>query len=255
MKPSSGMRKTPSWIFVGAQPSSGSTLLARLLTSVPGFTGIEDRCEGQWLTPQLYNGETRWNPPVPENFDEIRPIWLEACRTRARNARVVVEKSPPNLCRMHRLMEAFSEFPQSLVLLTRHPLAICASWSQRYPPEVVQCNWCPYGRVDLPDAAAYFRFLGKICGERFAMQADLHEVSDIWISYEDLTSDPETVLGSVLDASKVRERREPIGAPIGDFADRNRGLIETLSTSARASIVEGLAPYAGALERFGYRIE
>ena len=150
-------------------------------------------------------------------------------------------------------MGAFSDFPQSLVLLTRHPLALCASWAQRYSPEVVRCNWCPFGDVDIPDAAAYFRLLGQICGERFKMQQDLHERSDICVSYEDLPRDPETVIGMILNACPLSGTKQAVRLPDAEIDDRNRRLFDTLSITSRKWIMDGMAPFAASVEHFGYR--
>ncbi len=245
----------PAWLFIGTQPSSGSTLLADLLTSVPGFGRIETRAEGQWLTPELFDGQHRWNPDAPANLEQVKTIWLEAAEARAKDASVIVEKSPPNLCRMRRLMEAFSDTPHSLVQLTRHPLALCASWARRYSPEVVQANWLPEGEDEFPDAAAYFRRLGTICGERYEMLEVLRGASDLRITYEDLVRDPVSAVRAVTGLFGEAGLDADVQLETADITDKNRALINALSQETKAWITEGLAPFAAPIEGFGYSIE
>ncbi|MCG6902507.1 MAG: hypothetical protein LJE68_07475 [Rhodobacter sp.] len=241
-----------TWLFVATQPSSGSTLLGNLLVTLPGAARIEPRAEGQWLIPDLVEGRNRWNPDAPHSFAELRAVWLREARSNSRDARVIIEKSPPNLCRMRRLMAAFADMPQVLVLLTRDPFAICASWTRRYPPRVVVDAWCPAPPKPINDARDYFRLLGCICGERFAMLHGLRDICDHWNACEDLVGDAVAVVQGIAKRCAGLGLPDAAHPAFREVHDRNPALRAGLAPEAGRWIAEGLAPFRVSVQAFGY---
>ena len=248
------------WLFVATLPNSGSTAFARLLETAPDAISIGPRAEGQWLSPALSAPHLRWDPDAPIDLYEARDLWQAAAVAAAgdRATALVVEKSPPNLCRMRPLLAAFTPAPHRLVRFTRDPVAVCASWARRYPPEVIADVFEPTAGRPIETEAAYFRSLGENCGRRFAMLDDLADMADLTIRYEDLAADPGPLLARLAALEPVLldvdldADLEVKHYPRQSFRDFNAEQADGLNAQQVAWVGEGLAPYAASVRAFGY---
>ena len=245
----------PVWLFIATQPSSGSTLLADLLFSIPGVGCLEPRAEGQWLIPDLIANTQRWDPSFPADFSEVRRLWTKAAFDKARGSRVIVEKSPPNLCRMSRLLDAFSDRPTHLLLLTRDPFAMVQSWMSRYPRGHLLKVWFPETHNKNGDMLDFYRLLGRLCGERFAMLESLRSRSDGWISYEAMVRNPIASVRSITRDLEGFEDFEADSSALSVLGNRNALMRAELTAESEDAIRQGLAPFAASVEVFGYSLD
>lgn len=248
-----------SWLFIATLPNAGSTAFARLIETSSLAVTLGPRAEGQWLVPELVAEGRRWDPSWPRSFDSVRAVWSAAVEQKAADTCVVVEKSPPNLCRMGRLMAAFSDRPVKLVRFMREPLAVCASWAQRYPPEIVVAEWAPRLAGQIRDEATFFEALGGIYGERAVMMRELEGLADLTLTYEGLTARPEAALQRVVKLyPELGRLRADAELRVKDYPpQRLRNFNEEqrtwLSRAQIGWIERGLVPYGDALAHFGYR--
>jgi hypothetical protein len=250
-----------AWLFVATLPNSGSTALASLLDSAPRAGRLHPRGEGQWLVPALVAPGTRWNPDARVDLGLVRAVWLDRALAlepvAGSGRRLVVEKSPPNLCRFRALVGAFSDMPVHVVRFTRDPYAVCASWAGRYDPAKIADVW------DEPRAAddlAFHRLLGDICGRRMAMLAALADLSDADVAYEAFTDDPAAGLARLVAAVPDLAGADP-GAVVAvkDYAPQtlrnmNTEQVACLSAAEMVAVTEGLRPHASAIEALGYAL-
>jgi hypothetical protein len=140
------------WLLVLNFPNGGSTAFAELLLTAPGTIRLHPTVEGQWLLPALCADKLRWDPGHAFDPIEVRDVWirtaLEQCRLvgiRSDEA-LVIEKSPPNMCRYHHLLGALKGMRTTVVVFTRDPYATCASWHRRYGPRDIARTWGWPGR-------------------------------------------------------------------------------------------------------------
>lgn len=259
-----------AWLFVATLPNSGSTALASLLDSAPGAARLHPRGEAQWLVPELVAPGTRWNPAAAVDLGLVRAVWLDRALALGPTAgpvagrRLVVEKSPPNLCRFRAVVGAFSDMPVHVVRFTRDPYAVCASWARRYDPAKVAAVW----DAPLPAGArgagggreAFLRHLGDICGRRMAMLAALADISDADVAYENFADDPAAALAGLVTAIPALAGADPRAVvAVKDYAPqvvRNMNADQVARLTAReiAAIGAGLRPYAAAVAALGYAL-
>jgi hypothetical protein len=164
-----GGNKPPRHLFVNGVHRSGTTLLAKILSSQPSFSGFErtgvPMDEGQHLTrvfpvrdklarysfmPRAHQTEaSRLN--TPEHAEQIHrdwgPYWDQ-------DKEVLVEKSPGNILRT-RLLQAY--FPDSaFILIHRHPVAHAMAvnkWMNRRVHTPALWNWVRCHETFEKDAA------------------------------------------------------------------------------------------------------
>jgi hypothetical protein len=250
-----------SWLFVATLPNSGSTALAGLLDSAPRTVRLTARGEGQWLLPEMCAPGRRWDPAAPLDLGRVRRVWSRHARAGlALGPRLVIEKSPPNLCRFRALLDAFADMPVGVLRFTRDPYAVCASWARRYPPAKIVVDWAPElaGRIDGEEA--FFRALGAICGQRMRLLAGLEDCSDLDLSYEALTADPAASASALAGAFPLLSGLDPqVSVAVKDYApqrlrNRNAEQVAALSPRQLAAITDGLEPHAAAVMALGYRL-
>lgn len=122
----------PHFLFIIAPPNSGSTAIAGLLNSSCRTMFLDKNGEGQWLIPGLCE-EDRWSPGKEIYYDSIKAVWLDRfqkVQQLTQTIDTVIEKSPPNMMRMERLISNFSDC--SCLAINRNPYANCASKIYRY---------------------------------------------------------------------------------------------------------------------------
>lgn len=248
------------WLFLATLPNAGSTATAKWLETAENVFTLHRRGEGQWLVPQMCCDRGRkWQPDLELDYELIRAVWMHHAKKRSGGAGIILEKSPPNLVRMERLIETFSDMPVTLFVLTRDPLAVCASWAKRYPPQNLWRMWLPVGSEGLVDTEeGYYRTLGRLCGQRMADLAELTKSAACVLSYERLTQEPAAALGEVRAALPSLGAVEvDANVSVKDYQPQvlrnmNQEQIATLSHHQRDLVVEGLSPYREAVAALGY---
>ena len=88
---------------------------------------LHPKGEGQWLIPGLC-GKDRWNSQMPINDKSIRSVWLNQYQTinsLVGSIDVVIEKSPPNMVRLEKLLSIFKS--TVVIANNRNPYANASS--------------------------------------------------------------------------------------------------------------------------------
>ncbi|WOJ96511.1 sulfotransferase [Congregibacter brevis] len=114
-----------TYLFILSPPYSGSTVLWQLLKTSSQVSALPD--EGQKL-PELRNmmRDNPWDPSTTFDWDLISTTWHHYWDS---EKPVLLEKSPPHLCRVDAILERFQ--PTEFILLMRDPLAICEALHRR----------------------------------------------------------------------------------------------------------------------------
>ncbi|MFK8041803.1 sulfotransferase family protein [Congregibacter sp.] len=125
------------YLFILSPPYSGSTALWQLLKTSSQVSALPD--EGQKL-PELRKmmRENPWDPSTIFDWNLISTIWHQYWDPKKP---VLLEKSPPHLCRVEAILEHFQ--PAEFILLMRDPLAICEALHRRngMPWEAAAERW------------------------------------------------------------------------------------------------------------------
>src|SRR5207249_685189 len=104
-----------------------STALAKLLLTAKGTIALHPEAEGQWLVPTLCVPLARWDPEHSLDYNDIRTRWIEAVHQATANSTncnepyLVIEKSPPNMCRYHKILSMLAMMKTCTVVMTRDP--------------------------------------------------------------------------------------------------------------------------------------
>ena len=247
------------WLFVATFANGGSTALAKLLVSAPGAVMLHESGEAQWLVPAMTADGQAYDPETSFDWDEVRRIWLGELENKPQPS-VVVEKSPPHLVRMRKVLAAFADMPCVLVRLTRDPYAVCASWAKRYSPAKLASDWgAPTAGLD-PEDAAYFEQLGCLYGERARYMVEFDDVTDLTLSYEDLAEDPAAALAPLVERLPLLAQVDPEAKiaikdyPPQRLENMNARQIARLTPDQRGAVATGLAPYGDAIAELGYTV-
>ncbi|GGB95266.1 hypothetical protein GCM10011494_12150 [Novosphingobium endophyticum] len=250
------------WLFVANLPNSGSTALAMLLSTARGATTLTDNGEAQWLMPELSRGIGRWDKTRRIDYAMLRAVWIDAARRRGIGANaLVVEKSPPNIVRLRAITEAFSDMPVHVIVLTRDPYAVCASWAKRYPPARLGREWDPRFTHMKADSEALFEALGALYGERANTLESCRDMAQIVISYEELTESTQSAAARLtnaiprLDAMNAKAQVRVKDYAPQELTNMNAAQIERLSSAQRRAITRGLLPYRDVIEAQGYSLD
>lgn len=249
------------WLFLACLPNSGSTAFAKLLSGARAATTLTPSGEGQWLVPAMAADGTRWQPDHLIDYNHVRNVWLTRVALR-RKPFVVVEKSPPNLCRFAPLVAAFSTMPVTTVAMSRNPYAICSSWARRYSGATIVQTWEPAldGQIET-NPIRFYEAIGEICGRRCAMLARIAPTATIATSYEDVTAQPHAFLRQLALAEPLLDNVDPArdiavkDYPTQGLQNMNDRDIARLSPEHRAAVTRGLRPYADAIGRLGYDLD
>ncbi len=180
------------WLLLLAFPNGGSTALAKLLLTADGTAALTSNAEGQWLVPAMCEPRARWDPEKAIDYDFVRACWVSAARQAVRpsathqNSLLIIEKSPPNMCRYKAIVEMLSCMKTNVVVMTRDPYATCASWHIRHGPEQVERDWGWVGQRPA-DEGAYFEALADIWIRRAQHLDAARGDAAHWIRYEDVS--------------------------------------------------------------------
>ena len=254
-------RSTFRWLFLATLPNSGSTAFAQVLETAPGISTAEPRGEAQWLVPQMSQKGLRWDPDLELDYRLIRAVWLRHAVRRSHGSAIVLEKSPANIVRMPALLETFSDMRPAVIVFTRDPVAICASWARRYDPQTLAARWLSPGTPAPRDDREFHQTLGRLCGERLAHLAGLQDLSSTVVTYEALTADPDAVserLASLfpeagpMSFSGEVSVKEYASQPLHNM---NAEQISRLTPEQQGWIREGLEGHRRDVERLGYTLE
>ena len=250
------------WLFVANLPNSGSTALAMLLSTAPGATTLTDNGEAQWLVPELSKGTGRWNPARKIDYAMLRSVWIDAAHRRGIGANaLVVEKSPSNIVRLRAMTEAFADMPVHVIVLTRDPYAVCASWARRYPPSKLGREWDRRLLHMEAGSEKLFEALGALYGARTETLETCSEIAQVRISYEELTGNPEQAVARLAEAiPRLAAMDSRAQVRVKDYAPQeltnmNAAQTAQLSPAQRRAITRGLAPYRGVITAQGYHLD
>lgn len=251
-----------NWVFLATLPNGGSTALAKLVETSPDVRLLTGNGEGQWLLPDLVREGGRWDADNEVDYRRVRAVWLRQALRLGKPPFTIFEKSPPNLVRMGRLISLFDDHAHvDLVVMSRDPVAVCASWAKRYPPEYLARNWMTPDDVPrLRDEAVFYRTLGDLCGARMGYLAGLRDRAALCLRYEDMTADPESSIRALLQAvpslGAIDAQHSVAVKDYGAQPLRNMNAEQRARLTGRQLgwVLEGLAPHEANLRRFSYRL-
>jgi len=155
-------------LFILCPPSSGSTLLWRLLQTSPKVSAFP--AEGQTLVKDILFIPDRWDPDLKVPWDQVREKWRAAWDL---SKPVLLEKSPPHLVRARQLEEYFPD--SHFVIMIRNPYAFCEGVKRRW-----KSDW---------SYAAIARLWMTWAGCQVSNLQQLRHA--LFLSYEELTGDPQ----------------------------------------------------------------
>ena len=163
----------PQYLFILSPPYSGSTALWQLLQTSSQVSALPD--EGQKLPELRQMMRTNpWDPNTQFDWELISRTWHQYWD---RGKPILIEKSPPHLCRVDALSRHFQ--PAKFILLMRDPLAICEALHRRN-----NMDW-------------------EIAANRWLEWLDLHlntrakQVDSHVLYYEDMVSDSQAAFDSL----------------------------------------------------------
>jgi hypothetical protein len=250
------------WLLILAFPNGGSTALAETLLSAEGTLALHPRAEGQWLSPAMSAPGVRWNPNAAVDYDDLLARWMAAIRQSepvncpGEEPLLIVEKSPPNMCRYQAIRSMLGGMKTTTVVMTRDPYATCASW-QALGPERIGRNW---GWPDAPptDDRSFHYALGRIWAQRARYLLAARSDALMWLRYEDFAERPATVLQELarhvprLRTADAVPRVRVKTYPPQTVRNMNAEQITRLSGDQRDAISSALSGEAGLVEQLGY---
>jgi len=244
--------KQPEFLFIITNPFSGSTALAMILNSSPYSMVLTEKAEGQWLVTSLCDDD-RWNPDKAVDWDLVARTWYQryqAVNQLVGTIDVIIEKSPPNMVRLDKLLTVF---PNSQCLsFIRNPYASCSSHLfRRYSLESLDVNDREKRVAEL--ASAWLVRSGYI---RRAID-DMHLLN---FTYEDFCAKTEECivrilalcpeLGTVDYSAEIRVKDYPAQG----ISNHNSRQIGHLIDSDIDCITKVLGTNPDLLEYFGYTL-
>lgn len=243
-------------------PNSGSTAFAKLVESSTNIRLLNSRGEGQWLVPAISSDGSRWDPNLQVDYNRVRAVWVERALSSGRLPATIFDKSPPNMVRMRKLADTFArDFPVDLIVYTRDPLAVCASWLKRYSPTQIAGEWNVEALADENLAEEdILRLLGELCGSRMEMLESILDLASLHVSYEALTESSQSVIArtkaaipALADVDTEADLRVKDYAP-QRLRNMNAEQSALLSEDQQRHVRSGLMRYAKSIEKLGYEI-
>jgi tetratricopeptide (TPR) repeat protein len=178
-----GRRDSSRFVFIFGLPRSGTTLLERILTGLPG---VRSNGETDHLARTLLTAAPVQPPAgAPDVFARAAAVdWDEVAAGYARRADpdggddLVIEKQPMNYLYLGAIRRALPE--ARLILVSRAPLDGCFAMYRTLFGEAYRFSY------DFQDLARYFAAYSRLIAHwRHAFGDCIHEVR-----YEDLVTDP-----------------------------------------------------------------
>jgi hypothetical protein len=128
-------KKENQYLFILSPPFCGSTLLTEILSTSKNVScnnniGLR---EGQHL-PEAHDllfTKNRWDPNKEIDWNRIKKIWSKYWD---RSKPILLEKSPPNICRANNIDKVFSN--SKYICLIRDPYAQIQSNIRRYNTDI-----------------------------------------------------------------------------------------------------------------------
>lgn len=253
------------WLIILTFPNGGSTALAKLLLTAIGTVALSPRAEGQWLVPEMSAPLDRWNPDAVLDYGHIRARWIEAA---SRNfavaeadgrAPLVIEKSPPNMCRYRAIVSMLNGMKTDIIVMTRDPYATCASWHARYGREAIERDWGWPGPPPT-DEDSYFRALGEIWLQRARYLESARSDAKCWMRYEDFADEPAVSLDVLAQQiPRLRSANADADILVKDYPrqkvrNMNAGQISALTENQMRAIASALEGSPDLVEGFGYDV-
>jgi hypothetical protein len=244
--------RQPHFIFIITPPNSGSTALAQLINTSSRSMLLRPNGEGQWLIPGMCEAD-RWDPEKAIDYESVRAVWLSAYQAQlALNSSVcaVIEKSPPNMVRIHRLIELFDRV--SLLAINRNPYANCSSIFHRQ-----------YGksRLSVDRRVEVLQGLAEDWVARSRLIAALLDIHGCpLLTYEEFCVDPSRLIlvpnfpleiSSSISPSGLVRVKDYAPQPIVCCNERQVSLLSELEIQAIGSV---LRSHLDLLDLFRYRI-
>jgi len=241
-------------VFICGLHRSGTSVLHRLLASHPSVSGFANtgvpEDEGQHLQSvyspaKSFGGPGRFGFNARAHMDETHAlasrvsaerIFADWARHWDLEARVLIEKSPPNIVRT-RFLQAL--FPNALfVMVMRHPIAVATAtekWRRWDGIERLIEHWL-------------------VCHEKF--EADKpHLTRSIVVRYEGLTAAPDQTLASIFSLMGLEPvpAAEPVRSDINDAYFRRWEHLSRRTFVGR-SARRAVHLYGERVSRFGYSL-
>ena len=252
-------RDNVEWLFILTFPNGGSTAFAKFLLTADGTVSLGPNAEGQWLIPSLSSNVSRWDSNLRVSWRKIRAVWLHRIRDKSKKV-IVIEKSPPNLCRYEQLLDAFRSMKTYVVTFTRDPYATCASWHRRYGYDGIVSNWGGPKNMTISNEMDYFSWLGEIWLSRAKMLLEARRISCLHIRYEDFAEDPVATLDKIAsaipmlgtaDGKAVVSVKDYGSQPIRNMNEQQTAI---LSVAQRNAIYAALSRDSWTVQALGYSI-
>jgi hypothetical protein len=250
-EPSFDENDQPHFFFIITPPYSGSTALAELINTSHRTMILHPKAEGQFLIPGLHKHE-RWNPNKEINYQSIKASWLnrfQFVNRLTQNIDVVIEKSPPNMLIIDKLISLFHDY--SFLANNRNPYANCASLLYRkYDADSISSS-------DRLDALS---FLARGWIKRSTIVKNLVQKYNMpLMTYENFCQNPSSIISLLNLPDGVAETINPSAkVKVKDYKkqiiqNQNERQIANLKPDEIACISQILHPYSELLDFFGYQ--
>ena len=240
----------PHFLFIITPPFSGSTALSELINTSHRTMLLQERGEGQWLIPGLCEND-RWASEKEIEYQSIKAVWLHTFQKIQRltqNIDVVIEKSPPNLVRIEKIANQFSNY--SFLANNRNPYANCASILYRNHD------------AENLDSKQRIEILSNLIKKWLSRSEELknliikHNIP--LLTYEDFCEKPSNILNKLNLPNGVKETINPNAEikvkdyKIQKISNQNKRQISKLTTIEISHISSILKDHRKVLEFFGY---
>ena len=243
----------PHFLFIVTLPFSGSTALAKLLNTSPRTMILQDRAEGQWLVPGLCESD-RWEGNKEVDYGSVKAVWLHTYQSTKRltqNIDFVIEKSPPNMMRLEKLLAQFDQY--SCIANNRNPYACCSSMLYRNHDAK---NMTPHQRQVVLEQLAHDWLLRSK-----NLRALIDKLKMPKLSYEDFCQDPSALLNTLSLPDDLKETVDPkANVKVKDYesqpiSSQNERQISQLTSQEIDHISKILETESELLHFFGYKIQ
>lgn len=251
--PRVSLKDEPFFLFILTPPYSGSTALAQVLNSSPTTSFLQRRAEGQWLVPGMCQLPNAWDSETQMNWDSIRAVWFERVKLiqeAVQNVEVIIEKSPPNLLRIDKLVDTFPN--NAVIALNRDPYANCSSrLYRRHKPELkTEKETIQIVQLLASDWITRSQWVKKW----------ITELNLLYSTYEEFCENPDDYLDKIINlVPQLKGFDSKKKFKIKDYnfdtiSNQNARQIGNLSQGQISAISEVLENEADLLDFFGYQL-